>query len=201
MNDSDLLLEIIRNGGLSALNLSGPEDAIEKLVEQFFDVLGDRFADKKPGSLKPGERQYFVAGAFIVSPDQKHHMLIANRGFPAEQRRLLVPIDAGNPGWVWKNRKPLLLENTDQHAEFRQYLKTSRMGSAIFTPMVWKGEFLGQVIMAAQARYTMRQCDLDGLTAISRLASALWIAHSGPAWLAQEYPPKDAFYVGSEGVE
>mgnify|MGYP003704530333 CR=1 FL=1 len=50
---------------------------------------------------------------------------------------LLVPIDGGHPGWVYAHRSKLILRNTDEHGEFRQYLKTSRMGSTIFAPIVW----------------------------------------------------------------
>jgi len=201
MSTEDDVLATIDEAGLAALGAPGPEEALRSLVHRYVDILGDRQAESRPDALKPGEQQYFVAGAFIVSPDQRYHMLVGNYGFPADQRRLLVPVDAGNPGIVWKTKKPLLLENTDQHGEFRQYLKTSRMGSAIFAPMIWKGEFVGQIIMAAQARYTMRPVDLKGLIALSRLAAALWIAHGGPAWLAAEYPPADGFYVGRDGLE
>ena len=36
----------------------------------------------------------------------------------------------------------------------KQYLKTSRMGSSIYAPLLWKGRFVGQLIMASQARNT-----------------------------------------------
>ena len=186
--------------GGEALAAPGPEQAILAIVSRYFDLLGDRRAHLAPGALKEGEHQYFVAGAFLVTPDERYHMLVGNRGFPPEQRRLLVPIDAGHPGWVWSNNSPLLLENTDDHDAFRQYLKTSRMGSTIFAPMHWEGRFIGQIVMAAQARYTMDQGDLDVLKAASRIAAPIWMAKGGPAWLEREYPPSDGFYVDREGV-
>ena len=193
-------LSIVDAGGAAALNAAGPEEAIRGLVQAYFDRLGDREAQLAPGALKPGERQYFVAGAFMVTPDKRYHMLVGNVNFPPEQQRLMVPIDGGHPGWVYAHRSKLILKNTDEHHQFRQYLKSSRMGSTIFAPMIWKGEFLGQIVMAAQARHTMRDADLDVLVACSRVATGAWVAHGGPAWLAATYPPADAFYVDKEGM-
>jgi len=193
-------LSIVDAGGAAALDAAGPEEAIRGLVQAYFDRLGDREAQLAPGALKPGERQYFVAGAFMVTPDKRYHMLVGNVNFPPEQQRLMVPIDGGHPGWVYAHRSKLILKNTDEHHQFRQYLKSSRMGSTIFAPMIWKGEFLGQIVMAAQARHTMRDADLDVLVACSRVATGAWVAHGGPAWLAATYPPADAFYVDKEGM-
>ena len=170
------------------------------LCEAYYPLLGDRNAHTVPGALKPGERQFFVAGTFFVTPDRKYHMLVGSVNFPAEQERLLVPIDGGHPGWVYQNNRTLILKNTDEHGEFRQYLKTSRMGSAIFAPLIWEGRFMGQIIMAAQARHTMRDDDLAALVACSRVAAGVWVAKGGPAWLAANYPPANGFYVDKQGM-
>lgn len=190
----------IEQAGQAALDAGGPEEAMRILGRACFDTLGDRQAHQKPGALLPGERQYFVAGCFFVTPDRRYHMLVGNTGFPPEQVRLLVPIDGGHPGWVYANRSKLILRNTDDHGEFKQYLKSSRMGSTIFAPIIWKGEFLGQLIMAAQARHTMRDADLEVIVALSKVATGAWVAHGGPAWLAATYPPANAFHVGKEGI-
>lgn len=200
MQHTDTILTMLADAGQAALAAAGPEEALHQIARHYFEVLGDREAEHRPGALKPGEKQYFIAGAFIVTPDRRHHMLVGNVGFPPEQRRLMVPIDGGHPGWVYANRSDLLLENTDDHGTFKQYLKTSRMGSTIFAPMIWKGDFLGQMVMAAQARHTMRQADLDVLKVAARIATGAWVAHGGPAWLEAEFPPADAFYVDREGV-
>ena len=141
-----------------------------------------------------------MAGGFFITPDGAWHMLVGNVNFPPEQERLMIPIDGGHPGWVVKHRSKLLLRNTDEHGAFRQYLKTSRMGSAIFAPLFWRGEIFGQIVMAAQARYTMRAEDLAVLVACSRAAAAAWIAHGGPAWLAANYPPPNPYKVGIDGT-
>jgi hypothetical protein len=193
-------LAMLDRAGEAALDAPGPEAAIRALTGAYYELLGDRDAYRRPGALKEGERHYFIAGAFMVTPDARYHMLVGNVNFPPEQERLMVPIDGGHPGWVYANRSKLLLENTDEHGAFRQYLKSSRMGSAIFAPLVWRGEFLGQIVMAAQARYTMRAEDLAVLVACSRVAAAVWVAHGGPAWLRENYPPANGFYVDKDGM-
>jgi hypothetical protein len=203
MDVSDLrpTLAMMDAAGAAALDAAGPEDAIHALARGYYDLLGDRAAHLRPGALKPGEHQFFVAGAFFVTPDTRYHMLVGGVNFPPEQTRLMVPIDGGHPGWVYAHRSTLILKNTDDHGAFRQYLKTSRMGSTIFAPIIWKGAFLGQIIMAAQARHTMRDEDLAVLVACSRIAAGVWVAQGGPAWLAATYPPANGFYVDKEGVD
>ncbi|MDB5999294.1 MAG: hypothetical protein JWP52_993 [Rhizobacter sp.] len=195
------VLAMLEDAGQAALNAQDAESAIRVLAQACFDTLGDREAHLKPGALLPGEHQFMVAGAFFVTPDEKHHMLVGNVGFPAEQERLLVPIDGGHPGQVYASRAKLILKNTDDHGSFRQYLKSSRMGSTIFAPLIWKGRFLGQLIMAAQARHTMRDPDLAALVAVSRIATGVWVAQGGPDWLAGIYPPPNGFYVAKEGLK
>jgi hypothetical protein len=202
MSISDLSagLALVEEAGAAALGADGPESAMRAIAQRIYAHLGDRTAHEKPGALKSGERQFFVAGTFFVTPDKAWHMLVGNVNFPPEQARLLVPIDGGHPGWVYEHRAKLLLENTDEHGEFRQYLKTSRMGSAIFGPMFWRGEFVGQLIMAAQARYTMNATDLAVICACAQVAAAAWVAHGGPAWLARAYPPANGYKVGQQGL-
>ncbi len=202
MDTTDLrpALAALDTAGAAAAAAAGPEAAIHALASAYYHLLGDREAHLRDGALKPGERQYFVAGGFFVTPDAKYHMLVGSVNFPTAQQRLCVPIDGGHPGWVYQNRSTLILKNTDDHGAFRQYLKTSRMGSTIFAPMIWQGHFHGQMIMAAQARHTMRDEDLAVLVAFTRIATAAWIAHGGPAWLAASWPPANAFYVDKEGV-
>jgi hypothetical protein len=201
MEGSRGALALIEVAGQAALNAADAEGAIRILAQACFDHLGDPEAHLKPGALKPGERQYKIAGAFLVTPDKKHHMLVGSIGFPPEQERLLVPIDGGHPGQVYASRQKMILKNTDEHGAFRQYLKSSRMGSTLFAPMIWKGEFLGQLVMAAQARHTMRDEDLEVIVAMSRIATGAWVAHGGPSWLASTYPPANGFYVGKDGVD
>jgi hypothetical protein len=164
-----------------------PELVVQDAMRYLFDHLGDREAHLRQGALNPGQQQFFVAGAFFVSPDGLCQMLVGNIGFPPEQRRLLIPIDGGHPGRVIATGAPLLLSDTREHQEFRQYLKTARMGSAIYAPLIWKGAARGLIIMAAQAGGTMGKADLDILVATAPSVAAGWLRTGGPTWLAKEY--------------
>ena len=148
-------------------------------TDAVFDLLGDRLAHQQAGALKPGEQQFFVAGFFMLMPSAAEHLLVSERGFPPEQHRLRIPLELGHPGWVFTHQVPLLLENTDEHDDFKQILKTARMGSAMYVPMLWRGKFLGQMIMAAQARHTFAQADLQILRVMAGMATATFVAAGG----------------------
>lgn len=177
-------LAALSSASREALDAPGPEEALACFTSAAFDLMGDREAHLQPGALKEGERQYFVAGFFMISSDRRHNIVVAQKGFPPEQHHMHIPIDLGHPGWMVKNQVPLILPNTDDHAEFTQILKTSRMGSAIYAPMFWQSRMLGHFDMAAQARNTMSQLDLDAMVAFANVATAAFAAHGGPAWLA-----------------
>ena len=199
--DAGFWLGQVAEAAATAGAATDPDAMIRALVSPFLERIGDADAWQRPGALKEGERSYRVGGCFMVTPDEQWHMLIGSIGFPAEQNRLMIPIDAGHPGAVRQSGAPLLLANTDEHTGFRQYLKSSRMGSSMYAPMFWQGRFIGQVIMAAQARHTFGEADLALLRALASHASSLWMAIDGPAWLAHHYPPPDGFRVRPEGVD
>jgi hypothetical protein len=168
----------------AAAAAEGPEAALRELTRVCPTVLGDKSAHLKPGALRAGERQFSVCGLFMLTPDRRHNLLIAEVGFPPEQHRLRVDASLAHPGWVVEHRQPLILANTDLDPNFKQILKTSRMGSALYAPMTWKGELLGQIVCASQARNTYEVADLDVLLAFAEAGTALWVAHGGPAFLA-----------------
>jgi GAF domain-containing protein len=159
------------------------ESALRHLTAATRAVLGDREAHLRPGGLRPGEQQFTVSGIFLVTPDGQHNLLVAEHGFPPEQHRLRVSSDLAHPGWVVKHRRPLLLANTDDDPDFKQILKTSRMGSALYAPMSWRGELLGQLVTASQARHTYSPPDLDVMIGFARVAAAVYVAHGGPRFL------------------
>ncbi|NKB59914.1 MAG: GAF domain-containing protein [Alphaproteobacteria bacterium] len=171
----------------AACDSADAEAALRECVETTLRITGQTGAENRPGALKSGETQYFVGGVFLAAPDGASHLLVAEWGFPPEQHRLHFPLDTGHPGWIWKNRQPLLLENTDEHSEFKQILRTSRMGSAMYAPMLWDGQFIGQIITAAQARNTYSPPDRDRIAAMASIAAGLYLAKDGPAWLAQTW--------------
>lgn len=167
------------------------EPAFAALTAAAHAALGDHAAAARPGALLPGERDYRVSGVFLVTPDRRYNMLVAARGFPPEQRRLAIPIAWNHPGEVVRTGRPILLENTDAHGEFRQFLKTSRMGSSLYHPIHAEGALIGQIVAAAQARNTYGPEDLARLAALAHAAALVWQAKDGPAWLAADYPAPD----------
>jgi putative methionine-R-sulfoxide reductase with GAF domain len=177
-------LAIVRTAGAEAASAVDAEAAIRAIARVCFGAVGNRAAHESPGALPPGRSQFFVAGAFFVTPGRQYQMLVGNIGFPPEQDRLTIPINSGHPGRVVAAAQPLLLRDTREHPEFVQFLSTSRMGSAIYAPLIWKGDILGQIFVAAQAFGTLDDEDLALLTACAGLASSSWIAHAGPAWLS-----------------
>lgn len=196
----DPILAMLSAAGAAASLADGPEAALRALARGCHATLGDPDAARRPGALREGERDYRVSGCFLVTPDRRWHMLVGNIGFPPEQHRLMIPIEGGHPGRVLRSGAPLLLANTDEDAGFRQYLKTSRMGSSAYAPMLWKGDFIGQIVVAAQARWTFGERDLAALVVASRIAAAAWVAQGGPGWLAANADPPDAWRVAIEGV-
>lgn len=180
-------LDLITRAGWAATQATTPEEAVNQSVRLLWDVLGDRSAHLRPGALDEGQQQFFVGGAFFVTPDRKHQMLVGNIGFPPEQRRLLIPIDGGHPGRVIATAEPLLLMDTRQHPAFKQYLKTARMSSAIYAPLIWDGAARGLIIVAAQAGNTFAAPDLAVLMAVAPVVTANWLRLGGPAWLDAEY--------------
>lgn len=186
----DELNRVLREG----LSAKGAEEALEYVTGCVVERLGDKKAHLKPGALKEGEHQYAVAGVFMISPDRRHNVLLASQNFPPEQHHIHIDINFGHPGETVRTQKPRLLANTDEHPDYKQILKTSRMGSSYYAPLKWKGEMLGQLISGAQARHTYRPVDLEILCAFADVAAALWVTHKGPAKL-------DAIVTGTVGAE
>ncbi len=168
----------------AAASAGGVEPALSAISAAALDLLGDGEAHLRPGALKPGERAFAVSGFFMLSPDGRENVLVAEHGFPPEQRRLRIPADLGHPGRVAASGAPLLLENTDDHPDFEQILKTARMGSAMYSPLVWRGRYWGQSITAAQARNTYGPDDHALHRAMAEAAAAMFMAHGGPAFVA-----------------
>lgn len=186
----DELNRVLREG----LAAEGAEEALEVVTSCVVDLLGDKKAHLKPGALKEGERQYAVSGVFMISPDRRYNVLLASQNFPPEQHHVHIDINHGHPGETVRTQKPRLLGNTDEHPDYKQILKTSRMGSSYYAPLKWKGEMLGQLISGAQARNTYRPIDLEILCAFADVAAALWVTHKGPAKL-------DSILTGIVGAE
>ena len=163
------------------------ENAVETILKAFstaaMKTLGDPSAAKIPGNLKANEYPFSVAGFFLHIPERKESCLVAEQGFPVEQHRLCIPDDVGHPGWVVKHKKPLLLSNTDEHSDFKQILKSARMGSAMYSPMFSSGTFIGQFITASQARQTYRIQDHEIHQVYTSCANLVFNALNGSSIL------------------
>ena len=177
--------------GMAALSEALHAAAIERDVEAALSTfcaaarstLGDREAHEQPGGLKLGEKQFSVSGIFLLASDGRENILVAEHGFPAEQHRLRIPVELGHPGWVVENRRALLLANTDDDKDFKQILKTARMGSSMYSPLIWHDQFIGQLITASQARHTYGPHDHAIHQAFANAAAAVFMANGGPAFL------------------
>ena len=178
-------LRALRDAGAAASAAAGPEEALWAITHALPQFLGDREAYLQPGNLKAGEKQQFACCCFVVTPDRKHNCLVAPVNFGPGQRHMKIDIELGHPGHVVRTKEPMLLANTDHHQSFVKILETFRAGSAVFAPLMWGPEAVGVIICASQARNTFSAADLDVHVAFSQLAAAQWMAHAGPARLAQ----------------
>jgi GAF domain-containing protein len=171
---------------------SDPEAALGHMTRTASEVLGDRDAAQRPGALEPGARDLKVAGIFFVAPARDHLVLLAEHGFPAEQRRLRIGIGDSRPGHTARTGEPVVLADTHGDAMFRQILKTARMGSALYAPLAWRSQVLGVLNIAARASNTYDATDLEAALLFASLAAATWMAMGGPEHLAavtSELPP------------
>lgn len=173
----------LARAGAEAGAAVGPEEALWVITATLPQLLGDREAHLQPGNLKEGEGQQFACCCFVVTPDRKSNFLVAPVNFGPTQRHMKIDIELGHPGHVMKTKQPMLLANTDTHKSFVKILETFRAGSAVFAPLMWRGDALGVIICAGQARNTMSEADLEAHVAFSHLAAAQWVAHGGPEYL------------------
>jgi hypothetical protein len=174
----------------SGAKAGSAEEALSIVTRACMDHLGHRELAKEPGNLKEGEKDQYACGSFFLLPGASKQILLAPHNYGPEQHYMVIGTDIGHPGWIIKNRTSLLLRNTDEHQSFVKILKTFRAGSVVYAPIEWKGNFLGQIICAGQARNVMDTADLNLLVSLANLAGALWMAHDGPSEikrLAEKY--------------
>lgn len=171
------------------------EAALHALARVAHRCLGDPAA-----RVRAGERAYRIAGVFLVTPDRRYNMLAGGIGFPPEQRRLMIPIGWNHPGRVVATGQPILIRDTDAEAtRFRQFLKSSRMGSAIYAPIRSGDALIGQIVAAAQARFCYAETDLARLELLAAAAGLVWSAKGGAGWLAADCPAPDAWRAEEHG--
>jgi signal transduction protein with GAF and PtsI domain len=159
------------------------EQALDLVGRAAIDHLGDRDAASRPGAFKSGEVEHAVTAFFLITPSRDSMVLLAEEGWPADQHRLVIDIAEGRPGWVIRNRRSMVLPNTDDDGVFTQIIRTQRMGSSMYAPLMWKGEPLGLVSIAKQARHTFSSAYIPALEALASIAALAWVAHGGAALL------------------
>lgn len=172
--------------GADAAAAEGPEEALWCITRALPTLLGDPTASLAPGAFRetPPPAITLAAAAFLRMPEGKYHLISAPVNFPSAQHHELVDIALGHPGHVAVHRRPLLLRDTALEPSFVKILQAFRAGSSMFAPMLWEGRYLGVLICANAARCTFGECDLAVMTAFAALASALFVAHGGEAWLS-----------------
>jgi len=197
--DMNKVLENINDCIRMSYDSSDPIEILKSLVSFLHSNLG-YWGEPKASTPSDGADETKISGAFMVTPDMNYHMLVANIGFPDEQNHLLIPIDGGHPGHVWRTKAPLLLTSTVTNTDFKQYLKTARMGSVVFTPIMKGDVFLGQFITATKEpdQMTVRDLNLSGI--MSTIAFEAWSRNGGQEIMNTIYPPADGYYVPKEGL-
>ncbi len=178
----NVLLAIERITGDAAID-SGPEQALWRVTRTLPSLMGDSAAAAIPGNLAPGVIPASASTMFMLTPDQKHHLIVAPVNFPPEQHYEKVVITLGHPGHVASTRRGFLLRDTSHHESFVKILQTFRGASAMLVPMSWKNTYLGTLICASSVRNTFSEIDMSAMHAFAGLTAALWIGHGGPAWL------------------
>ena len=181
-------LHALARASAEANAASGPEEAVWAYTKTLPELLGDREAHLKPGALKDGEKQQFACCCFVVTPDRRSQVLLAPVNFLPEQRHTVIAIDLGHPGHVVQTKEPMILKNTDEHRSFVKILQKFRAGSAVFAPLMWRGDSIGVIVCAGQARHTMSEVDLEVNVAFSHAAAAAWMAHGGYAAFERGVP-------------
>lgn len=167
-----------------ATQATDPESALTIINTALAASLGNPEAHKAMGALKDGERQQFACGSFFLSSDGKENVLIAPVNYPPEQRHMRIDSTLGHPGWMVKNKRCLLLTNTDQNSNFVRILQTFRAGSVVYAPIMLGDKYFGQIICAAQARNTMEEIDLRLAETAANACAVIWESLGGEQYLA-----------------
>jgi hypothetical protein len=96
-------------------------------------------------SINPG-----VILVFRFDEEGENLVVAASSGVSESEATLSIGADYGMAGRVLKTREPLLVADTDKEQAYRQLLESSRIRSAIYTPMKWREENYGVVFAGNQ---------------------------------------------------
>ncbi len=181
----DVLLALARVAA-DAAAAAGPEEALWCVTHTLPALLGNPAAALRPNAFRedPPPLVGSACAVFLRTPSGAHHMIAAPVNFAPAQYHELVAIGLGHPGEVARHRRPLLLHDTALHHSFLKILQSFRAGSSMFSPLLWRGDYLGVLITANAARGSFGEGDLLAQQAFAGLAAACFVAQGGPAWLA-----------------
>src|ERR1700730_3223194 len=100
----NMLLALDRVAGDAAI-AHDAEEALWCVTRTLPSLLGDASAATRPGAFRGEETPASAAAAFMVTPDRKHHLVVAPVNFRPEQHHELVAIALGHPGVVAATRR------------------------------------------------------------------------------------------------
>jgi GAF domain-containing protein len=156
---------------------SDPERALGHITRVAQAALGDL--------ERAREGAFRCSGVFLLAPSGDHLILLAEHGYPADQHRARISIMDSNPGLVVRTGRAKIVPNTEEDPNFRQILRTTRVGSSCYLPVIWQRQVLGMFNVAAEARYALSEIDRDTGLLFANLAAATWMALEGPRFLEQ----------------
>lgn len=155
---------------------SEPEAAIWHVTRALPSLVGSR----RPNPEIPRES---AATTFMLTPDARHHLIVAPVNFQPEQWHERVEVTLGHPDYVRRTCGPLLLRETAHHQSFVKILQTFRARSAMFAPLMWRGAYVGTLICASSVPETFSESDLTVHEAVAAALTALWVAQGGLEWM------------------
>ena len=181
MTASTAYFERVTRGLQEAAEASRVESDPERALGHITRVAQATLGDPERGR----DAAFRCSGVFLLAPSGDHLILFAEHGYPPDQHRARISITDSNPGLVVRTGQPKIVPNTDDDANFRQILRTARVGSSCYLPVIWRRQVLGMLNVAAEARYALSEIDRDMGLLFANLAAATWMALDGPRFLAQ----------------
>ena len=177
-NPTDAILAIGRLAREASLE-SDPEASVWHFTRALPSLLGSR------PHIAPGDVRQFAAVVFMLTPDERHHLVVAPVNFQPEQWHERVAATLGHPAHVRRLQAPLLLRDTAHHPSFVKILQTFRARSSMFAPLMWDGRYLGTLICACSVPETFSESDLKVHETMASVLSLVWTARGGPDWMRQ----------------
>lgn len=156
-----------------------PEEALWVITR----TLPSLFVGAAPEGASAATPVQTACTAFMLTPDERFHLITAPVNFGPDQHHEKVAVDLGHPAHVAQTRLPLLLRDTRHHQSFVKILQTFRAGSAMFAPMLWGQDYLGVIICACAVPGTFSENDLVLHRSFAAVAASIWVARGGPEWM------------------